>query len=754
MMGKECNKILTLLLGCLLFLTSCRQEESWESSSNITRLEVVSPQMTIKDVTRGDVKNDKESEIKSLYILIYASESATKPLYYSHKLDAESHVVTLTNDNVVVYAIANVEDGTITGTETPQELEGITYIPRQQLVCTDVPSTGMPMVCKKVGVNLSQGGIVELPMKALMARVDLNLKLSSEHVDVINNFPQMTITKMELGNIPTGVAFSYNQTTNFEDGGIKPITISWNIDKPQTIYNNYGEINYTFYMYENIQGIYNAYNKNDVPDNSKANYKPIVARDNNIDKKASYLKFTGEYVNYNGSAHMASYTLFLGANHTNDFNVECNHQYKNNITITGLKKSNLSGEGDVSFDARVEIQKGTGGYYFYTNLLHERELDAHFNVLPMDLYVESDYNNPKVTVTIPNDCEWIRIERIPQKTMEENDYAAYTGIQKWFTTSLLTSLSTNATCSNRDRIYFYIDENISLSKRSATVELTYSDNNGNSSKQNVIFEQVGLLPVSVLYNDKLQYTLYIESTEEYLNHYDPLNKYNSGHVYAGLPWGDNKGTGNYDGDNTIYYYGYTATANILAQAGISYDSKRILKEVPTFAAEYCNNKNKRGANGSPVAKRDEKTGIWYLPAIREMENIMREYFLVVPEFQNNFYWSSAAAKKSGGILNLGTAEETSYARATRVKITYNGTAPVFNYYQSGSKNSDHNWNSAVNYDYVISGYPTIGNYNGNAGCNGSEFRGGRAPRANKFRVRVAYLPPTGYTVTDEGLKRN
>ncbi len=753
-------KILILLVSCLFVLTACRQEEVWEKPTLGVFLEVKPPQMTEKQVTtRGDVKNEKESEIKSLYIFVYESETATQPLYYSNKLNTTSHTVDLTNDNVAVYAIANVEDATFTGNESAQELESFKYIPKQELICTDVPSTGMPMICKKTGVNLSEGGIVELPMKALMARVDMNLKLSSMIMDAVNNYPQMTITKMEMGNIPTGVAFSYGNKTDFT-GEIQPKTITWNVDKPQTIYNNYGEINSTFYIYENMQGTadadtYFAQDSNGldkVAENARSNYKPELAKVESIDDKASYLKFTGEYINYHGVVNTASFLLYLGANHTDDFNVECNHQYKNNITITGLKKSNSSGLGDVSFDARVEIQKGTSGYFFYTNLLHERELDAHFNVLPMDVYIESDFENPHVTVTIQDDCEWIRIERIPQATMAASGYKAYTGIRDWFTTDLMGKLQKQASCYHRDRIYFYIDENISTSKRNATVTLTYTDNAGHTSTQNVVFEQVGLLPVNLEYSGKA-YTLYIESTEEYLNHYDPLNEYKNAHVYEGLPWGSNNNTNNYNSDDVVYYYGFTATKNILEKAGLSYVPNRKLTEVPTFAAEYCNNKNKRNPNGSPITERTANTGIWYLPAIREMETIMKQYFLAIPVFQNSFYWSSAAAKKGSGFLGLGTAEENTRARATRVKITYNGSDAVFNYYQSGSKNDDHNYNTTTDYNYTIAGTPTIGNYNGYAGCNGSEFRGGRALRTEKFRVRAAYMPPEGYIVTEDGLEK-
>ena len=62
----------------------------------------------------------------------------------------------------------------------------------------------------------------------------------------------------------------------------------------------------------------------------------------------------------NGAKNVATYTLYLGSNHTDNFEVKRNYQYKNNITITGLTKTSLPGQyvgsnGTVNvygFDAR------------------------------------------------------------------------------------------------------------------------------------------------------------------------------------------------------------------------------------------------------------------------------------------------------------------------------------------------------------------------------------------------------------------
>jgi len=89
-----------------------------------------------------------------------------------------------------------------------------------------------------------------------------------------------------------------------------------------------------------------------------------------------------------------------------------------------------------------------------------------------------------------------------------------------------------------------------------------------------------------------------------------------------------------------------------------------LNEKPRSAAEYCYNKNKRNANGA-VQGMSNSSG-WFLPGISQLESILTSYYNTYTEFQNNFYWSSAAAKDRTGIWPAYIyPESTSYARATK-----------------------------------------------------------------------------------------
>lgn len=203
----------------------------------------------------------------------------------------------------------------------------------------------------------------------------------------------------------------------------------------------------------------------------------------------------------------------------------------------------------------------------------------------------------------------------------------------------------------------------------------------------------------------------MEAYEEYISHYDPLNEFEGDYIYDGLEWGCN---GEYIGGplNNEWTegnkHGAAATRRIITQAG---QSEMNLNEKPRSAAEYCYNKNKRNANGA-VQGMSNSSG-WFLPGISQLESILTSYYNTYTEFQNNFYWSSAAAKDRTGIWSAYIyPESTSYARATKA-------LPDGGYAES-------DWDDIYTND------------------NGTT---GKAPRINRpLRIRAAYVPPSGVTI--------
>ena len=780
MIKVKINKVLSIaFLFLIMFFSACREEELFDrsgvSTGNITTLSFSGNPMDLLKVTTraSDIKDENEKKINQLYIFFFDSDGEyLKGGYLTGYRDAPDDggyyapgqgVSLLKIDNqafankelaskATVYAVANVDpvifgrdrngDGRPDSITNLSDLKNLVYAPES--VSLGLPSGGMPMVGSKV-IDLTQTETStdderRIDLTALMARIDVNIQLDSEVEE--NNLPALTLVEWTAKNLSTKVPFStpaVNTETgvDWEDIWTKSITTSMQ----RTIFNKNGQIAFTFYMYENMQnaewkvdegekwadpslageeGLY----PDSIKDYQKQRYKPYLAN-----KNAAAVELHGFYTTYNGATYEVRYTLYLGANHTDNFQVKRNHQYKNNITIKGLTSQNIE-TGEYTLDARVNIEEDENE--FYIAMLRERNHDAHFCVTPMDVYMFADKStkNPTMEVIlgeVPDNSEtpvtvpdWIRMEKIKASDMEkgtvtESGFTAYdegsntgthlatgaawtagNGKRAFFTKGLITRTLNNETGkrvtieNSRDRVYFYIDENLSTTEnRQATVTLIYKENGKEIKRRTVALEQVHLLPVTMRDGG----TLYMEQYEEYLDHYDPLDEYSTNQVYTGLPWADK----NSDLDNYTIPRLYKERYNLLSgyeepgqvfNGGYPYtpfvvyllaQGRMTLQDTPKSAFQYCYNRNKRNADGSISAdygtwgifttnyyERENKSK-WFLPGIRQMEDALTQYYTVFGEFQDNYYWSASAGERENGT----DGQNPKRARATKVKP--NGT---------------------------------------------------------------------------------
>ena len=780
MIKVKINKILSIaFLFLIIVFSACREEELFDQSTvstgNITTLSFSGNPMDLLKVTTraSDLKDAHDKKINKLYIFFFGSDGVyLKGGYLTGYRDAPDDggyyapgqgVSLLKIDNqafanknlaskATVYAIANVDpvifgrdrngDGRPDGITNLSDLKNLVYAPEN--VSLGLPSGGMPMVGSKVidltKTETSTDDERRIDLTALMARIDVNIQLDSEVEE--NNLPALTLVEWTAKNLSTKVPFStpaVNTETgvDWEDSWTKSITTSMQ----RTIFNKNGQIAFTFYMYENMQnaewkvdegekwtdpslagekGLY----PDSIKDYQKQRYKPYLAN-----KNAAAIELHGFYTTYNGATYEVRYTLYLGANHTDNFQVKRNHQYKNNITIKGLTSQNI-GTGEYTLDARVNIEKDDNE--FYIAMLRERNHDAHFCVTPMDVYMFADKatknptmevilgevpDNSETPVTVP---DWIRMEKIKASDMEkgtvtESGFTAYdegsntgthlavgtewtagNGKRAFFTKGLVTRTLNNETGkrvtvdNSRDRIYFYIDENLSTTEnRRATVTLIYKENGKEIKRHTVELEQVHLLPVNMRDGG----TLYMEQYEEYLDHYDPLDEYSTDQVYTGLPWVDKNSNlddytiprlykerynllSGYEEPGQVFNSGYPYTpfvVYLLAQGRMT------LQDTPKSAFQYCYNRNKRNADGSISADygtwgifttnyyEQENESKWFLPGIRQMEDALTQYYTVFGEFQDNYYWSASAGERENGT----DGQNPKRARATKIKP--NGT---------------------------------------------------------------------------------
>lgn len=796
------------LLG-LAGLSSCRQEEPLEPSGMpddpMTTLTFVSDPMSFHRVTTraSDIKEENEKRINRLHVFFFDAEgnylegayltgypdASQRGGYYSPgegvtllKIDRELFDNPGLAKSATVYAVANVDaaifgrdddgDGRPDGIRNRGDLEQFVYRPASGTVSTGLPAEGMPMVGVRT-LDLT-GGTPEndrqVELTALMARIDVTIQLDSEVQD--GNLPAFYLMDWTARNLPTQVAF-----TAPDAGGRTGWTEAWttqsNVSLQRTIYNRNGQISFTFYMYENIQQPEwkidpgeewanpnvdpatltdaereKALYPDGVSETQRQRYKPYLAH-----ADAASIVLHGFYMTYNGAAYEVRYTLYLGANHTNDFSVKRNHQYKNDITIKGLTAQD-SETGEYTLDARVNVEEEDNEYYIA--MLRERNHDAHFCITPMDVYLfapeTADPTMEVILGEVPEGSEtpdpatvpdWVRLERIAAAdmaagTVSESGFTAYAqggshlavgtpwtagnGKRAFFTRGLLKAGgalygNTRTTIQDsRDRVYFYLDENLALQDRSATVTMIYKENGVEKRRRTLLLEQAHLLPVAMRDGG----TLYMEQYEEYLDHYDPLDEYATEQIYDGLPWADlNSGledmwidqltrdavlgqpSNSYDPPGQVFNDGYPYTSFVIYRSN---QGVMTLNDRPRSAFEYCFNRNKRNANGTVTTSYqfydrwllddfyEEVTNEskWFLPGIRQMEDALTQYYTTFGEFQTDYYWSSSAGEREGGT----SGQSTTRARAS--KVNANGA-----YEQSGGGDGD--WTRYA-YEYGNGGY--------------------------------------------------
>lgn len=640
--------------------------------------------------------------------------------------------------HATIVAVANLETsalGESPDAETPpsriktlSDLENFIYLPAKDRLVTSLPDEGMPMYGIVRDVDLTSGNTsqsIDIPLKALMSRIDIRMSINSQHTDIDGRLPSLTITNYEVLNAPAGAAFTEmpQEETNILDEGSPRYVGEKNYSRQteiNTIYNHDGEFDMTFYVFENLQD--RAVDNYPYPDSvdtdeERQRYKPELA-----DTTSSLaVRFTGNYITYNGASYKATYTLYLGGNCTDDFKVMRNKQYINNITIEGIV--NVGNNPDhITFDARVDITESNP---YFISMLKDRTMDSHFNVVPIDFYLfeSGAFSDGEQTIDIeivdPDVNDWLRMELVPSENMSAGTVAdsdeqiatrepwhAGNGKRKYFYTDLVTDILKNNTAytglGHRDRVYLYVDENLDVwhlgtqeeRTRKATLLITYREGGQVEGTRTITVEQAKLLEVtfhpSEAESDFSGKSIYIEAYEEYRDHGDPLDEHATDLVYNGLPWeeygnGQNKGAWirNSSGIecSSNFYWGHEFTEMIVENAEDNMLRNITLNDKTVTAAGYCYNKNKRNHDGTISNHK------WYLPGIRELERILEDYYIEYKEFQQNYYWSSAAGENNGNndFWDAGTAllynQNRRKARATKAYIKSDNT---FGYWESGT----------------------------------------------------------------------
>ena len=671
------DKLLVILLSFSV-LQGCsdeeeRREQLEKGNAGLLKIESVIPGMNPWTVTtRADNKDADEKQISSLQLFIFDNDG--KPLlveegtglteqWYqtgtsnSFLIDKGLFSTKQPHDKAKICFLANVADNlsSISDYQSLQE-----YLVRFEGYV--LPKSGLPMYGEQIW-NLTadgnqQGEVVPITLQALVARIDVILGLESSEQDGPAS-PHFTLTSYDICNLPKGVKIAlpgdetitadekdYNSFRNLVPPAHAPLE-----DKSEPL-------KFHFYMGEHKALPQDGFKYPDkIEENAKQRFKPKFAK-----KNASYLVLRGFYSDHQGIGHTVTYTIYLGANHTNDFNILRNCQYKNNITIRSITNRD-TGTG-ISIDHRVNVTNDK----FLVSIERETKLDCHIEIRPMDIQMATETGKVEVSIVDPATSNWFRMEKRSISGAGYCSKGAHVGKRLYFTTDLVTktlagNTSATITSNSDNRIWLYFDENLNASTngmREGKIRLKYYDHKNDatpSKTEEYTFKQHDLYPVT--YDDT---TYYMEYIEEYLYNFDP--KDNFGDTTDGMTWGPagmqissdtpavEKGKGfmaileflGWDVQKFISekigagYYDFDDSF-----AGASYTKKLImalkqdtleLESIPRSAAEYCYNKNKRNSKG--IVEKEN----WYLPAIGEIQHITQKAYTDFLVFQSKSYWSS------------------------------------------------------------------------------------------------------------------
>ena len=430
----------------------------------------------------------------------------------------------------------------------------------------EIPETGFPMIGSMGGIDLSRNrakdanSVADIPMDKLYAKVNVRFQINA---DQVIETPKFTLKSWTVSNVPAAVALGVpaGETVNAQ-GTVLPTTEeSRTIQGRMTISHSESTTNpdffqFTFYMPEHKVTPNKAVTyPTNLPPTEKQRYKPLRCED---PKKPTYVTVTGAYTDHHGQVKDVIYSLYLGQDNYDNFDVLRNQELNNFITIKGLTNSKGAagwgspepGLGDnISVDHRVDVTNK----FFSVAMEREALLDSHFEVRPMDVI----FTEGKVVVTVNSDDndatdDWLRIE----KSTESNAHIAGVGVRKYFTDDLVTTTLASTGRSviinpNDDsRIWLYFDENRNVYDKTLNngedpmyrdISLTvgyYKDANANiqtvdpDTTQTFNFRQMNLWRVRNADNTRYYD---IEYHEEYLYNYVSNDNYQKSK--DGMAWG-------------------------------------------------------------------------------------------------------------------------------------------------------------------------------------------------------------------------
>lgn len=298
-------------------------------------------------------------------------------------------------------------------------------------------------------------------------------------------------------------------------------------------------------------------------------YKPQLAQSTSTSGKpapglATYVLLNGSYKDYRGEIWNVNYKVYLGKDNSQNFQVDRNSCYTNNIVIKGIRNNDdTDAHGEVWIDHRVDVEIGDANSAAdHITITRETLIDSHIEVRPLRVqWSEGEYAGVRVYLPTNSNgtlVNWIGMERFTGDNCQESTTYCYdknrksTGKRRYFTTSLISELQSKEgeygvqedgnkkyiILLNGECAWIYFDEYVesSAQPREAEILLEFYPTDDTRPVETIKYKvkQKGLLKSNGGY--------FYESYEEYLHSYDSYDTYNIStspidYTQQGLKWG-------------------------------------------------------------------------------------------------------------------------------------------------------------------------------------------------------------------------
>ena len=334
-------------------------------------------------------------------------------------------------------------------------------------------------------VGGEESDLLNVPMKALFAKVNFTIKVTPDETVDTHLTPQFALNSYSVHNVPALVDFAMGGYPRLDHSVTDDLTsVVESFVNPMPLLNGTKiargtqTINFTVYLPERF--LTPTYQSHDGSKDGEAGYYdypfPIVDgkyRDQDLDSRqrfkpllpdgqaATYVTINGTFRDHQQHEFNVTYDVYLGEDNYGNFDTERNSEYSHYINIRGILNSDDQVDYDpnkempVSIDHRVNVNRVEQPIII--NLRRETKLDSHFEVRPLRIRknpkYEGDLSDAKVKIEVIYGKEpvqkWIGLERSFGNGDEQSSSSTYLvsnnlaedrqnskGKRKYFTTDL------------------------------------------------------------------------------------------------------------------------------------------------------------------------------------------------------------------------------------------------------------------------------------------------------------------------------